>query len=86
VNGKQLIRRSDDGLAVEFRDVGFDERELLIAAEPDVFYLPPDKQGSRLLFARLVAIEPAQLMALVQRRWRTVAPRLLVKAVGRATT
>ncbi len=61
-------------------EVGFDERELLMEADPQTFHLTPHYQGHPAVLARLGAVEPATVARLLERRWRAVAPKRLVKA------
>jgi hypothetical protein len=79
VAGKFLMRLGDDGESLEFKALGFDEREMLIAAAPDVFFIPTGFKG-RGVFARLASLDEASLKALLERRWRLIAPKALLKA------
>ena len=77
VAGRFLARLGDDPADIELKGLGFDERELLIQTAPAIFHAPngPDRP----FFARLAALDPATLRALLKARWRKVAPRALVK-------
>lgn len=79
VNGKYLTRRADDGIGLTLKGWAFDEREMLTEADPEVFYTIPGHQ--ELLFARMATVDPTQLLGLLRRRWRLVAPKKMVKAL-----
>jgi hypothetical protein len=79
-NGKFLTRiRSEDESAV-FLEVSFDERELLMEAEPQTFHITPHYKDYPSVLARLASLDPGSARAFIERRWRKVMPRKLVKA------
>jgi hypothetical protein len=80
VKGKFLtrLRPEDDSLVLV--DVGFDEREMLMEAEPETFHITPHYQNYPSVLARLASVDPGTLRNLFERRWRNVAPKRLVKA------
>ena len=79
VNGKFLtrLRPEDDSLVLV--DVPFDEREMLIAAEPATFHITPHYKDYPSVLARLATVHPGSLRNFLERRWRRVAPKRLVK-------
>lgn len=80
VKGKFLtrLRLEDDSLVLV--DVPLDEREMLIEAEPATFHTTPHYDDYPSVLARLATLHPGSLRAFLERRWRNVAPRRLVKA------
>jgi hypothetical protein len=84
VNGKFLTRLRSEDASLVLVDVGFDEREMLMEAEPKVFHLTPHYQGYPSVLARLDGLHPGSLRNLLERRWRNVAPKRLVKAYDAA--
>jgi hypothetical protein len=80
VAGKFLtrLRAEDDSLVLV--DIPFDEREMLMAAEPETFHITPHYQDYPSVLARLERVHPGSLANFLERRWRRVAPRKLVKA------
>lgn len=81
--GKLLTRlRPEDGSIVLF-EVPPEEREALIAASPDLFYVTPHYKDYPMILARLVALEPEVLMAFLTRRWNRIAPPARRSAGGR---
>jgi hypothetical protein len=80
VKGKFLtrLRPEDDSLVLV--DVGFDEREMLIEAEPGTFHTTPHYKDYPAVLARIASVDPGSLRNFLERRWRNIAPRTMVKA------
>ncbi|HEY9345872.1 MAG TPA: MmcQ/YjbR family DNA-binding protein [Inquilinus sp.] len=80
VKGKLLTRLREDGETLVVLGVGFDEREMLIEAEPEVFHVTPHYQDWPIVLMRLPKANTDAVEALLLlRRWREVAPKRLVK-------
>ncbi|MGF6231233.1 hypothetical protein QFZ27_005188 [Inquilinus ginsengisoli] len=81
VKGKLLTRLREDGETLVVLGVGLDEREMLIEAEPEVFHLTPHYQNSPIVLVHLAEADSRAraVEALLLRRWRTVAPKRVVK-------
>lgn len=80
VKGKFLtrLRAEDDSLVL--MDVGFDEREMLMEAEAGTFHLTPHYQGYPSVLARIATIHEGSLKGLLERRWRKIAGKAMIKA------
>jgi hypothetical protein len=53
-----------------------DEREVLVATEPDKFLLPkPGDMRYHWAVVRLAAIDPAEMREIVHQAWRMVVPK-----------
>lgn len=85
VKGKFLTRYRAEDDSVVLTGVPFDEREMLMEAEPATFFITPHYSDYPSVLARLSSVHPGSLRQLLERRWREVAPKTLVKAwdVGR---
>ncbi|HEY9347817.1 MAG TPA: MmcQ/YjbR family DNA-binding protein [Inquilinus sp.] len=79
VKGKLLTRLREDGETLVMLGVGFDERELLIEAEPEMFHVTPHYRGWPIVLVRLPQANANVVEAFLLRRWREVAPKRLVK-------
>jgi hypothetical protein len=80
VGGKFLTRvRAADHSAV-FTGVHFDEREMLIECEPKTFFFVAHYKDYPAVLARLATLHPGSAKNFIERRWRTVASKKLVKA------
>ena len=84
-NGKVLARLGsrvspDD---VQLPGVGFDEAELMMAADPEVFHTTPHYSGANHILARMSGLDARRLRTVLERRWRAIAPRRLIEAYDR---
>jgi hypothetical protein len=79
VRGKFLtrLRLEDDSLV--FMEVGLDERELLLEADPQTFHLTAHYEPYPIILARLSHLDEATVRRFLERRWREVAPKRLIK-------
>ena len=74
VAGRMFITVPDDQTSFAVRCPRL-EREELIAAEPEKFWVPPHAGGSKWFRARLAALEDAgELRDILLDSWRQVAP------------
>jgi hypothetical protein len=65
---------------VVLTDVPIDEREMLMEAEPATFHITPHYKDYPSVLARLEGLHPGSLRSFLERRWRKIAPKKLVKA------
>ena len=72
------LRSEDDSLVL--LDVGFDEREMLMEAEPQTFHITEHYRNYPSVLARIESVHPGTLRGLIERRWRNIAPKRLIKA------
>ncbi|MGC1301881.1 MAG: MmcQ/YjbR family DNA-binding protein [Caulobacteraceae bacterium] len=79
-HGKFLTRLRSEDDSLVFVDVPMDERDLLIEADPCVFHITPHYQGYPSVLARLDMVDAITVRRMIERRWRNVAPRRVVKA------
>ena len=79
VNGKFFtrLRREDESMVL--MEVSFDEREMLMEAEPGTFHFTAHYKDYPCVLARIATLHPGSLKAFLERRWRKVAPKKLVK-------
>jgi hypothetical protein len=80
VNKKFFTRLRAEDASVVLMEVGFDERELLIEAEPQTFYFTAHYKDYPAVLARIATLHPGSFRNLLERRWRKIAPKTLVKA------
>ncbi len=80
VNKKFLTRLRDEDNSMVLLEVGFDEREMLMEADPATFHFTPHYKDYPSVLARLESIDPESLRNFLERRWRKLAPKKLVKA------
>jgi hypothetical protein len=58
----------------------FDERDLLMEAEPQIFYITDHYKCWPMVLVRLSKAHSAQVKSLLLRSWKATAPQSLVKA------
>jgi hypothetical protein len=80
VAGKFFTRIRAEDQSLVLTGVGFDERDMYMAAEPQTFHITDHYRPYPSVLARVATIDPGTLRMLLERRWREVAPRKLVKA------
>ena len=76
VRGKFLSRLWEDGDTLVLK-VEEEERDLLLAAEPEVFFTTDHYRNYPSVLIRLSKIEPGALHDLLERAWRRVASKKL---------
>ena len=62
------------------RTANVEERDALIASEPEKFFTEPHYNNFPALLARLANLDTGELEELLVEGWRCMAPRALVKA------
>ena len=71
------LRREDDSLVL--LEVSFDEREMLMEVEPETFHFTAHYKDYPAVLARLRSLDAGQFRGFLERRWRKIAPKALVK-------
>lgn len=84
VNGKFLTRLRREDASLVLLEVSFDEREMLMEAEPATFHITPHYKDYPSVLARMESLHPGSFRNFVERRWRKVAKRADVKAYDAA--
>jgi len=79
VNKKFFTRLRRDDASLVLLEVSFDEREMLIEAEPKTFHFTAHYKDYPAVLARLESLHPGSFRAFLERRWRRIAPKKLVK-------
>jgi hypothetical protein len=79
VNGKFFtrLRREDESMVL--LEVSFDEREMLIEAEPETFFVTDHYKGYPYVLIRLSRADVRTVERFLERRWRATAPKTLLK-------
>ena len=79
VNGKFFTRMRAEDESMVIMEVGFDEREMLMEAEPATFHFTAHYKDYPSVLARMESLHPGSLKAFLERRWRKAAPKKLVR-------
>ncbi|MEJ2818002.1 MULTISPECIES: hypothetical protein [unclassified Caulobacter] len=78
-HGKFLTRVWDDGDTLVCPGVTLDEREMLIEAEPETFFVTDHYRNYPYVLIRLSRVEAGTVEGFLARRWRATAPKTLLK-------
>ncbi len=77
VGRKFLVRLREDGETLAVR-IDFDERDILIAADPEAFFITEHYRNYPAVVVRLAAVDPDSLRQVLAQAWRQIAPKRLV--------
>lgn len=85
VKGKFFTRLRAEDQSLVLLEIGFDEREMLMEAEPATFHITPHYKDYPSVLARIGGLDPGSLRGFLERRWRKIAPKAMAKARDAAT-
>ena len=74
VGKKFLARLKEDGETLVLK-IGFDEREMLMEAEPASFFITDHYRGYPSVLVRLANVHPPTLARLLEQAWQEAAPK-----------
>ena len=77
VKGKFFTWVKEDGDSIVIGGVDFDEREVLMETQGEVFYITDHYRNSRYVLMRLSKADPSTVAAWLRRRWFEIAPKQL---------
>jgi hypothetical protein len=80
VNGKFFTRLRAEDDSVVLLEVPFDEREMLMEADPETFHFTAHYKDYPSVLARLAHLHPGSFRAFLERRFRKIAKKSVVKA------
>ena len=80
LNGKFFTRLRREDASVVLLEVPFDEREMLIEAEPQTFHFTAHYKYYPSVLARIETLHPGSFRAFLERRFRKIAKKSVVKA------
>src|SRR5438105_9756313 len=81
--GKFLTRLKEDGDSIVIIGVNFDEREMLMETQAEVFYITDHYKNFPSVLMRLSQADAAAVEAMLRRRWRQVAPKKVLAQLDR---
>ena len=73
------LRDEDDSIVLVVGSI--DERDMMIEADPKTFFITAHYKDYPSVLVRLARIDAATLRAMLERRWRAIAPKKLVKEI-----
>jgi len=81
VGGRLMARLLADGISLMIK-IEFDERDMLLEADPTAFYVTDHYRVYPAMLVRLDMVDTDTLTDLLDRCWRATAPKRLVKVRG----
>ena len=79
VRGKSFVRLKEDGKSLVFPLESIDEQEILIKAQPNLYFITDHYVGWPAVLARLASLRVPECRLRLERAWRLKAPRTLVR-------
>ncbi|SDR62747.1 hypothetical protein SAMN05444161_0607 [Rhizobiales bacterium GAS191] len=76
---KMLARLKEDGETLVIK-LGFDERDMLMEAAPESFFITEHYRAYPYVLVRLAHVHPPTLRRLIEQAWREAAPKRLLQA------
>ena len=86
LNGKFFTRLRREDASVVLMDISHDERDMLMEAEPATFHLTPHYKDYPCVLARIESLHAGSFQNFLERRFRKVAKKTVVKAWEAAQT
>ena len=80
VNGKFFTRLRREDQSVVLTGVSFDERDMLMEAEPATFHTTPHYKDYPSVLARIETLHAGSFRNFLDRKWREIAPKMMIKA------
>lgn len=81
VRKKLLTRLKEDGDSITLHDIEPDERAMLVATQPKIFYFTDHYRDYPIVLARLSKVTSKTVEPFLRRRWRALASKAAVKAL-----
>ena len=80
VGKAMLTRLRVDDSSIVLKDIEPDERDMLMAQAPDLFFTENHYLGYNIVLARIAAADLVRLAPFIERTWRRIAPKRVVAA------
>lgn len=71
------LRNEDNSLALIVGSI--DERDMLLESDPELFHITEHYRDYPAVLARMAFLDAATLQGMLERRWRAIAPKKLVR-------
>ena len=73
------LRKEDDSIVLIVGSI--DEREMMIESDPKTFHITEHYRDYPSVLVRIGHINEKTLRGMLERRWRTIAPKKLIRAI-----
>jgi hypothetical protein len=78
------LRDEDDSIVLMVDSI--DERDMMIEADPKTFFITDHYKNHPSVLVRIARIDAKTLRGMLERRWRAIAPKKLVKETDEKNT
>jgi len=78
IEKKFFTRLREDG-SIVMRVGGIEQRDMMLELDPETYFITDHYRDWPGVLVRLSAITPGELKTMLERRWREIAPRKLVR-------
>ena len=85
IEKKFFTRLREDG-SVVMRVGSIEQRDMMLELDPETYFITDHYKDWPGLLVRLSAITPGELKTMLERRWREIAPKKLVREADGAAT
>lgn len=82
VAGKAFVRLKEDTESIVLFDVPIEQREILVEAEPEVFFFTAHYRDWPAVLCRLATATPDHVRPYLERSWRKRCPKRLLAGVA----
>ena len=80
VGKAMLTRLRVEDRSIVLKDIEPDERDMVMAQTPDLFFTENHYLGYNIVLVRIAAADLVRLAPFIERRWRRIAPKRVVAA------
>ena len=80
VGKAMLTRLRVEDRSIVLKDIEPDERDMVMAQTPDLFFTEDHYLGYNIVLARIAAADLVRLAPFIERTWRRIAPKRVVAA------
>ena len=74
------LRSEDDSIVLIVGSI--DERDMMMESDPKTFHITEHYRNHPSVLVRIARIDAKTLRAMLERRWRSIAPKKLLNAMG----
>jgi hypothetical protein len=77
------LREQDNSIAIRVGSI--EQRDMMLELDPETYFITAHYKDWPAILVRLAAITPKELKIMLERRWREIAPKKLVREVDGET-
>jgi hypothetical protein len=78
IRNKIFVALREDGTSLIVK-VSPEDKMIFTTMEPETYHIPPTFSNMNFIIVQIDAVNPVELWGLIQKAWRSLAPKRLVK-------